>query len=220
MPKTRKVAIWDAPIRLFHWCLVLLILACWITESLGWMPLHFLCGEAVLALILFRVVWGFVGSDTARFGFFLRSPAEALRHLAHLPRREPDTEVGHNAAGGWMVLGLLGLLLVQTLTGLFSNDDDSFTEGPLKHMIGKELSDRISSVHELTFTLIEIAVALHVLAIVVYLVLKGHILVRPMILGTKELPDTISAPRLVSPLAAAAILLVCAAIVAAAVRLL
>jgi cytochrome b len=218
MPSSRKVAIWDAPIRLFHWCLVLLIAACWLTESLGWMPLHFLCGEAVLALILFRVVWGFVGSDTARFGFFLRSPAEALRHLAHLPRREPDTEVGHNAAGGWMVLGLLGLLLVQTGTGLFSNDDDSFTEGPLRHSVSKELSDRISDVHEWTFTLIEIAVVLHVLAIVVYLVLKGHNLVRPMIFGTKDLPDTIPAPRLVSPMAAAAILLVCAAIVAAAVR--
>ena len=218
MPTTRKVAIWDVPIRLFHWCLVALLICSWITQYEGWMDLHFLSGEAVLTLVLFRIVWGFVGSDTARFGFFLKSPLAALRHLAHLPKREPDTEVGHNAAGGWMVLGLLALLLVQTLTGLFSNDDDSFTEGPLKHLIGKELSDRISDVHELTFILIEIAVVAHIVAIAVYLIVKRHNLARAMILGSKDMPDHIEAPRLGSPLAAAAILLVCAAIVAAAVR--
>ena len=79
------------------------------------MELHFLSGYTVLTLLLFRLVWGFVGSDTARFAGFLRSPAAALRHLAHIDRREPDGTIGHNAAGGWMVLVMLALLLVQAV---------------------------------------------------------------------------------------------------------
>ena len=77
------------------------------------MELHFLSGYSIIALLLFRVAWGFVGSETARFSHFLKSPLAALRHLARLHRREPDTEIGHNAAGGWMVLVMLVLLAVQ-----------------------------------------------------------------------------------------------------------
>ena len=218
MPITTKVRIWDAPIRLFHWALVLLICGAWVTQRNGWMELHYLCGEALLALLLFRVVWGFVGSDTARFGFFLKSPREAITHLIHLPRREPDTELGHNAAGGWMVLGLLGLLLAQVGTGLISNDEEAFVEGPLRHLVSKEASDFASRLHHWTFDLIQIAVLLHVTAIVVYLIVKGHNLVRPMITGTKEMPAGIAAPRLVSPLLALGILAATAAAVAAVVR--
>ena len=77
------------------------------------MELHFLCGYSILTLLLFRLAWGFAGSETARFSRFLKSPVAALQHLAHLHRREPDTEIGHNAAGGWMVLVMLALLAVQ-----------------------------------------------------------------------------------------------------------
>ena len=112
------VRVWDAPTRLFHWAIVVLLCISWLTESRGWMELHFLAGYSVLALLLFRVVWGFVGSDTARFTHFLSSPLAALQHLAQLHRREPDTEIGHNAAGGWMVLLMLVLLAVQVGTGL------------------------------------------------------------------------------------------------------
>src|SRR5579863_5025168 len=102
--------IWDLPVRLFHWTLVILIFTSWLSSRMLWMRLHVFCGLSILTLLLFRIVWGFIGSDTARFTHFLKSPIEAIRHLIQLPRREPDTEVGHNAAGGWMVLGLLGLL--------------------------------------------------------------------------------------------------------------
>ncbi len=220
MPPTTRVRIWDAPTRLFHWVLVLLVFFSWLTQENGWMDLHFLSGESILALLLFRLIWGFVGSDSARFCGFLKSPMAAIEHLKHLRRREPDTELGHNAAGGWMVLGLLGLLLLQVGTGLFSNDDDSFTEGPLKHLVSKSLSDWLSELHGFVFTLIVIAVALHVTAIVVYLVVKGHNLVRPMITGCKDIEGPAAAPALVNPVRAVAILAVAAALVAAVVRFL
>ena len=150
--------VWDAPTRLFHWALVILLGISWLTESRGWMRLHFLSGYSIIALLLFRVAWGFAGSQTARFSHFIRGPRAALRHLAHLLRREPDTEIGHNAAGGWMVLVMLALLAVQVATGLCANDDAN-TEGPLFSYVGKDWSDWLSHIHAVNFRLIQIAVA-------------------------------------------------------------
>ena len=124
--RTLPVRVWDAPTRLFHWAIVVLLGVSWLAESRGWMQVHFLSGYSIIALLLFRLAWGFVGSETSRFSRFLKSPVAALRHLAHLHRREPDTEIGHNAAGGWMVLLLLGLLTVQAGTGLFANTFDDY----------------------------------------------------------------------------------------------
>src|ERR1700722_11025265 len=92
--------IWDLPTRLFHWTLVVLLFTSWLSAWRDWMRLHVLCGLTILTLLLFRVLWGLIGSDTARFSHFLQSPFAAIRHLMHLTRREPDTETGHNAAGG------------------------------------------------------------------------------------------------------------------------
>jgi cytochrome b len=190
--------VWDLPVRVFHWAIVLLILAAWVTQYFNKMDVHMWIGEWILALLLFRIVWGFVGSDTARFTRFLRSPVAALRHLAHLRRREPDREIGHNAAGGWMVLVMLALIGVQTGTGLFSNDDGD-TEGPLMHLVSKDRSDFLSHIHHLNFRAIEAVIVLHVLAIVAYAVLKRQNLLRPMVTGTKLMPAEAVAPRLVNP---------------------
>ena len=176
------------------------------------MDWHVRIGYTILTLLLFRAIWGFVGSDTARFTRFLRSPVAALRHLRHINRREPDQEVGHNAAGGWMVLVMLALLYVQAGTGLFSNDDGN-TEGPLMHLVDKDRSDWLSHIHSLNFKFIEAVIVLHVLAIAAYAVLKRQNLVKPMITGTKPMPDEATAPRLASPFLAAAILLVAAGVV-------
>jgi cytochrome b len=209
--------VWDAPTRLFHWAIVLLVAFSWLTQNRGWMEWHMLSGYAMLAMLLFRLAWGFVGSDTARFSRFLRSPVAALRHLSRLHRREPDTEIGHNAAGGWMVLVMLGLLAVQVVTGLGSNDD-VMTEGPYAHLVGKERSDWLTHVHHLNFTLIEIVILLHVLAIAAYALLKGHNLVRPMITGKKRMPGATRAPRMASPLLAACLLALSIVIVFLVVR--
>jgi cytochrome b len=210
--------VWDLPVRLFHWAIVVLILFAWGTQEFNHMEWHVWVGYTILTLLLFRIVWGFVGSDTARFARFLRSPLAGLRHLAGIHRREPDREIGHNAAGGWMVLVMLALIGVQAGTGLFANDD-ALTEGPLMHLVDKDRSDWLSHIHSVNFKLIEGIIVLHVLAIVLYAVLKRQNLVRPMVTGTKLMPVDTVAPRLVSPVRAAVILAVAAGVVAWLVRL-
>ncbi|MEA2787930.1 MAG: hypothetical protein QOG73_336, partial [Acetobacteraceae bacterium] len=202
----------------FHWALVVLIFAAWLSQELNRMEWHMRIGYTILTLLLFRVIWGFIGSDTARFRRFLRGPVAAFRHLAHIRRREPDLEIGHNAAGGWMVLVMLALLGVQAGTGLFSNDDAN-TEGPLMHLVGKGRSDWLSHIHSLNFTFIEIVIVLHVLAIGTYAVLKRQNLVRPMLTGTKIMPPGLTAPRLANPALALLTLAVAAGVVTWVVRL-
>lgn len=202
--------IWDLPTRLFHWLIVLLLPCSYISMRLNRMELHMAIGHVVLALLLFRLVWGFVGSDTSKFRNFLASPVRAFRHLARIGVREPDTEMGHNAAGGWMVLLMLVLLLVQVGSGLCANDGGA-TYGPLAGYVGDAWSDRLSFVHALNFKLILAAVTLHVIAIASYGVLKGQNLLRPMWTGKKRMPAATRAPRLASPLLALLILLVAAA---------
>ncbi len=208
-----QVRVWDVPTRLFHWAIVILVGFSWLCAERSWMDWHVLSGYTIFALLLFRVAWGFVGSDTARFTRFLASPLAAVRHLMHLTRREPDHEVGHNAAGGWMVLVMLLLLAVQVGTGLFSNDD-ILTQGPLADRVDKSTSDWLSHVHSINFKLIEIAVAAHILAVLTYAVLKRHDLVRPMVTGRKQLPADMPAPRMASLWLAALLVVVAAGAVA------
>ena len=213
---SRQVKIWDLPTRIFHWSIVLLVLASWLTNRMNRMDLHFLSGYTLMGLLIFRLVWGVLGSETARFRQFLKSPFEAFRHLRHLFVREPDHEVGHNAAGGWMVLALLAVLVVQVATGLGSNDD-ILVEGPLAKYVGKPMSDWLGTVHAINFKLIELAVLGHICAVTVYALFKRQNLVRPMFTGFKRLPATMRAPRLASPglalavIASAAILVTLAA---------
>ncbi len=209
------IRVWDAPTRLFHWAIVILLGVSWLTESRGWMELHFLSGYSVIALLLFRLAWGFVGSETARFSQFVKSPIAALRHLARLHKCEPDAEIGHNAAGGWMVLVMLALLAVQVSTGLFANDDGD-TEGPLFKYVTKERSDWLSHIHAVNFGLIKLAVLTHVVAILAYAVLKRHDLVWPMITGRKHLPRDVAAPVLASPVRALVVFALAAVLVGVA----
>ncbi len=211
---TRQVKVWDGWIRAFHWVLVLLVAAQYATAQLGLMDWHIRLGFTVLALVVFRLAWGLVGSDTARFARFLKSPLAALEHLKHLRRQEPDTEIGHNAAGGWMVLGLLGLLLAQVASGLFANEEpgESYgAHGPFALGISDSLSGQLTYAHELVFDLLLLAIALHVVAVLAYAVLKRHDLVRPMVTGLKRLPADLAAPRMGNPVLAAVLLAAAAA---------
>ena len=218
--QTAPMRIWDAPTRLFHWALVTLVGCAWLTQEFGRMELHFLCGYSILALLLFRLAWGFAGSDTARFARFLKSPFAALQHLAHLHHREPDTEIGHNAAGGWMVLVMLALLAVQVGTGLCSNDD-ALAEGPLFRLC-RQGSERLADAHP--------RAQLHPdrgrdrartsSRSRTYAVLKRHDLVRPMITGRKYLPEWITPPRLASPLRALVLFVIAVAAVGVFVNVL
>ena len=192
-PVHRPVLVWDVPVRLFHWLVVVLVPAAYVTLELNWIDWHVWIGEALLALVIFRLLWGCFGSETARFRRFVASPAAAVRHLRGLFRREPDLQVGHNAAGGWMVLLLLALLLAETLSGLYVNNDIA-NEGPLSQLVPAWLANAISALHGLVWDVLLAAVALHVLAIALYAVAKRHNLLRPMLTGYKLLPWSIDAP--------------------------
>jgi cytochrome b len=169
----------------------------------------------LLALVLFRLMWGLFGSETARFARFLAAPRVAVRHLAHLLRAEPDTRAGHNPAGGWMVVLLLALLLAQALTGLYVNNDVA-DQGPLTAVAPAAVANLVTALHDtVLWDALLAAVALHVLAIVIYRLAKRHSLLLPMITGRKMLPQRVPAPRLASPVRAL-LLLACAAGAAAA----
>ncbi|HTW69081.1 MAG TPA: cytochrome b/b6 domain-containing protein [Acetobacteraceae bacterium] len=201
----RPILVWDLPVRLFHWLTAVLVAVAYVTWRLNWMDWHAYAGEALLALVLFRLAWGFVGSDTARFSRFLASPGAAVRHLAHAFRRNPDAQIGHNAAGGWMVLVLLALLLGQAMTGLIDNNDVA-NAGPLTDIMPAWLSNLIDDLHTWLWNALLTAIALHLLAIAVYALAKGHNLLRPMLTGRKILPREAVAPRLASPMLAVLLL--------------
>jgi cytochrome b len=215
----RIVLVWDIFIRVFHWLIVTLVAAAYATWRLNWMVWHGWVGDAVLALLLFRLSWGFFGGETARFSRFLTSPRTVLQHLKDSLRREPDHQVGHNPAGGWMVLLLLALLLVETLTGLYVANDMA-NEGPLTEMAPAWLANAIASSHAIVWYALLAAIVLHVLAITGFATIKGQNLLRPMITGTKVLPASVAEPRAGSPMRAGLLLLGCAVATAILVNLL
>ncbi len=212
--------IWDSPTRLFHWVLVILLVTCYVAIQFDNMNLHMLSGYCVATLLLWRLVWGFIGSDTARFARFLASPVAAIRHLLHFRRREPDTQVGHNEAGGWMVIAMLIFIAVQVTSGLFANDEDSFIAGPLAKHVSGATGAWALNLHGMNFNILEVLALAHVVAIILYAAIKRHDLIRPMITGKKRLPAATPAPRMASPILAAVVLAVCGGCVWAIVKLL
>ncbi|WP_035558580.1 MULTISPECIES: cytochrome b/b6 domain-containing protein [Burkholderiaceae] len=210
----RAVLVWDLPVRLFHWSVVVLVVAAYVTIRLNWMDWHVRIGETLLALVLFRLLWGCFGSETARFRSFLASPVAALQHLRHVLRRDPDVQVGHNPAGAWMVLLLLALLLTETLTGLYVYNDVADV-GPLSEWMPAPIANAISTLHAVVWDVLLIAVVLHVTAILLYAAAKGHNLLRPMLTGRKSLPADVQAPRTASAALALLLLAIAAAVVVA-----
>lgn len=191
-----SLKIWDLPTRLFHWSLLALVIASWwTTTGDGDMDWHMRCGYAVLALLLFRLVWGMLGSTTARFSSFVATPGKVLAYLAGMHKNNAAHVVGHNPAGGWMVLALLSVLLLIAVAGLFANDD-IMSEGPLAHHVSERLSDLATFGHERAFYVLLALVALHLAAIAFYLLVKKENLVRPMLTGSKHLPHGYRAPAL------------------------
>jgi cytochrome b len=201
----RLVVAWDLPTRLFHWLTVALVAAAYATWRLNWMDWHALAGDALLALLLFRVVWGFVGSETARFVRFVASPRAAAHHLTQLFRREPDEQFGHNPAGGWMVLLLLSLLLGQTMTGIVVNNDVA-DAGPLTEIMPAPIANLVTDLHAVLWKALLVAVALHVIAIAIYAAAKGHNLLGPLLTGRKFLPGPSTPQHLASHILALLVL--------------
>jgi cytochrome b len=187
--KTKSLNVWDLPTRLFHWSLLFLIIACWWTSTEnGDMDWHMRCGYAVLALLLFRLVWGVLGSTTARFSHFVAAPRAVLEYFSSMRKNRTIHHVGHNPAGGWMVLALLGMVLFISGSGLFANDD-MMSEGPLAHHVSERFSDLATALHENGFHFMLALVGAHLAAIAFYLLVKKENLVLPMLTGIKHLPQ-------------------------------
>lgn len=176
-----RVAVWDGPIRIFHWLLVGLVGFSWWTAETNRMDWHQYSGLAVCFLLLFRLLWGFIGSSTARFSSFVRGPGAIFRHLGG----EGGAGVGHNPLGALSVLALLLTLVVQVGTGLFAVDVDGLESGPLSHYVSFQQGRQAAAIHNAAFTALQMLVVLHVAAIAYYLLAKRDNLVRPMLTGSK-----------------------------------
>lgn len=216
----QTIMVWDLPTRLFHWILVALMIAQWWTaEQSSTMDYHVWGGYAVLTLVLFRLIWGFVGSETVLFSDFVRSPGAALVYARALMRGETPHYLGHNPMGGWSILALLILLLIQAGTGLFASDD-ILIEGPLYAWVSNDTSDWLTSIHHWNFNLLLAMIAVHLSAVFFYLLVKRENLIHPMLSGRKYLPpeQIDHAPRMANPWLGLAALAVAAFVVWLLVR--
>ncbi len=181
MNQVRKI--WDAPTRLVHWALVVLIPFSWWTHD-DHMDWHLMSGYAVLGLLIFRLLWGFVGSTTARFTHFVRAPGEVLGYLPSLLTRERSQFTGHNPLGGWSSLVLLFALLSQLVSGLFAVDVDGLESGPLSYRVDFDLGRQFANWHETSFIVLQVLIVVHIAAVLFYLVYKRSNLIRSMITGS------------------------------------
>jgi cytochrome b len=178
------IRVWDLPIRLFHWLLVAGIILSFVTVKIGGnaMSWHAFSGYCVLSLIIFRILWGFIGSYHARFIHFVPSP----KGLIHFLGGKAKAGLGHNPLGALSVLALLLSVGLQAVTGLFANDDIAF-EGPFAKYISSETIELLTSIHRQNEKALIILIALHLCAILYYQKFKGENLIKPMIGGDKEI---------------------------------
>ena len=183
-PQERHVPVWDLGIRFFHWALVLLVTGAVVTIKLGRLDLHVWCGYGVLTLLVFRIVWGFIGGTHARFASFIAGPGKVFAYMKGMFSREGhESGLGHNPIGALSVLAMLLVLLFQAVSGLFTNDEDFAFEGPLYKWVGSAVSNTLTSLHKLNEWVIYVLVATHILAIVFYAVFHKDNLVKPMLTG-------------------------------------
>lgn len=186
-PKAIKV--WDLPVRIFHWSLVLLFIIAYVTNSLGsdYFVYHLWSGYALIILVSFRIVWGLVGTYHARFNHFVKNPLATARYALSVFKKKDKHYLGHNPLGAVMVVVLLIATFVQAITGLFTNDE-IFNLGPLYGYINDELSLQLTSLHRQLFYWILGAIALHILAVIFHVVFKRDNIIRAMFTGKKNLP--------------------------------
>ena len=202
--------VWDLPLRLFHWLLLLCIMGLYITAhadadwlqwltgrfDVTWMQWHFRCGYGVIGLLLFRLIWGFVGPKHARFAHFLPSPRQLFEYVKTLAQRDSKPSIGHNPVGALMVLVLLAMVGVQAGSGLFTSDDIVWA-GPFFPAVSVAFSSAAGSLHHNNFAWLQWLIVAHVAAIVFYAIWKRQRLVPPMVHGYKS-ADVVPAEQAIS----------------------
>ena len=210
-----RVRVWDLPTRIFHWALAAGVIALGITGTVGSfnaMVWHFRLGHAVLALLLFRVVWGLVGGRWSRFNAFIYSPRAVIDYFKG--KGKPAHSAGHSPIGAGSVFAMLALLIAQVASGLVSDDEVAASAGPLARFVSNATVSLASNYHaNIGKWLLLALVALHIAAIVYYL-LRKHKLVGAMLHGDKDLVAAVPPSRddAASRMVALALLLVCAGI--------
>lgn len=208
MSQSHTVRIWDLPTRLFHWVLAASVVGLVVTAKVGgnWMEWHFRLGHLVLALLVFRIIWGLIGGRWSRFASFLYAPSRVLRYVRG--DGPASDSVGHSPLGALSVFGLLGVLAAQVATGLLSDDEIAFS-GPLTRFVSNAVVGQATTYHkEIGQYLVIGLVVLHLLAIAFYAVVKRQHLIKPMVQGDKllDVPAVASRDDPVSRVGAAVVL--------------
>lgn len=211
------IRIWDLPTRLFHWTLVASIVLAYASGEFELLDMrwHFWSGYAALALIMFRILWGLFGSQTSRFSEFVRGPSAAAAYLKALFSPAAKTSVGHNPLGGWSVLALLASVLVQAVSGLFASDDID-VDGPLTAHVSTRAVKWMTRVHHWNQSLLLALIGAHIVAVLLYLLVKRDNLIAPMLSG-RRWSETPAPLRFVSAWRALLLLLLSVGAVAALV---
>lgn len=177
----RRVAVWDIPTRLFHWALLALIVVCWFTgEDEKLRTVHRIAGESIAGLLVFRLIWGFVGGEHARFANFAAGLGGVVAHISDMFAGAPKRHLGHNPLGGVAVFLLLAITATVVVTGLFSSDEGF--AGPFAGLCGLQLGE----VHEVAFRVLQALVVVHILGVIVETVLTRDALLPAMFTGTKR----------------------------------
>jgi cytochrome b len=192
----RATLVWDVPTRLFHWLVVALVAAAWITgeaveEGSAGARWHFIGGYVLAGALVFRLGWGFIGGAYARFASFIRSPAAVAGYSRQLVRGSPPSSVGHNPLGGWMVVLLLAVLALMVVSGLFAGEPGE-SMGPLAQSAPWLDGEAWAELHEGAFNVLLALVGLHVIGVIVDRILTGDRLIKAMITGRKVLDENVS----------------------------
>lgn len=187
----RRLFVWDAPTRIFHWLIVAAVIVGWATgeaDTAFWFEVHLISGYTLMAALVFRVIWGFAGSRHALFSDFLRGWGAVGDYTAKLARFKPPHFTGHNPLGGWMVILLLLALTGMVVTGLFGGEAHEDEVGPLAYMVAPALAEELVEVHEIIFNVLLVLVAIHIAGVIADTVLTRDNLVHAMITGYKRVP--------------------------------
>ncbi|ASM48362.1 hypothetical protein PESP_a0073 [Pseudoalteromonas espejiana DSM 9414] len=174
-----NIKVWDGFIRSFHWLLVINIAVLYFSIEEGMIELHFVAGFFAIALLATRLIWGVIGSRTAKLSALFHSPKEVFKEF-----KSPSKNIGHSAPGSYMVLLFFTLIIIQLVTGLMSSDG-ILTDGPLVEYVSSDTVDFANWLHHLNFDILFYAICLHVAAILVYKI-KGKPLVKAMITGKQS----------------------------------
>jgi cytochrome b len=185
----KKIRVWDLPTRLFHWLFAIVIIGGVISINLDETELHAKFGYAAFVLVTFRIIWGFVGPQHARFSSFVPSIAQVKAFIKH----PVYDQLGHNPLGALSVIAILFIVLLQATTGLFTDDEIIF-QGPLSHLVSSSVVSFLTGVHEINSNLIYALVGLHLAAIFYYQKVKKENLIKPMLTGDKEVSEETNTP--------------------------